>query len=97
MKRVAVVLAGMTALGLALASSAYANRAGYDYYAGYALDHYRDYIPVGTYDGYVPASYGEYTTTTYHDAPAYLGYRYRTVIHPANYDGAWMVPHRHRW
>jgi hypothetical protein len=90
MKRVAIVLATVTALG-GLASSAYANGPGYCYYSGYALDHCRDYIPVGTYDGYVPASYGQYTASTYHDAPVYLGYRYRTVIHPA-----WMV-HDRRW
>ena len=126
MKKVAIVLATVTALGLGslaatsaearvrgavapavagglvagavvggLASSAYAYGAGYGYWGGYALDHYRDYIPVGTYDGYIPASYTEYTT--YHDAPVYLGYRYRTVVHPAyaTYGGSRVIHHSH--
>ncbi len=123
MKRVAIVVATVTALGLGylaapapaearvrggiapavagglvaaavvggLASAAYGP--GYGYWGGYALDYYRDYIPVGTYDGYTPASYVEYTT--YHDAPVYLGYRYRTVVHPANYGGP--MHHRRHW
>jgi len=93
MKRIAIVLAVASAFAVGVPTpAAYA----FDgYYAGYALDHYRDYIPVATYDGYVPASYGEFTTSTYHDAPAYLGYRYRTVIHPANYHGARLIRHRH--
>jgi hypothetical protein len=96
MKRIAIVLATVTALGLGgLTSSAYAYGPGYGYYAGYALDHYRDYIPVATYDGYVPASYGEFATTTYHDAPAYLGYLYRTVIHPGYAGGPRVIHHRH--
>ena len=91
MKRIAIILAAAT--GFAVASpAAYAFDGGW--YAGYMFDHYRDYIPVATYDGYVPASYGEFTTSTYHDAPAYLGYRYHTVIHPANYHGPRRIRHR---
>ena len=97
MKGVAIVLATVTAVIGGFASSAYAHGPGYGYWGGYALDHYRDYIPVGTYDGYIPASYGEYMATTYHDAPAYLGYRYRIVVHPAyaTYGGRRVTHHRH--
>jgi hypothetical protein len=122
MKRVAIVLVTVTALGLGslaaapvearvrggvapavagglvagavvggVASSTYAYGSGYGYWGGYTLGYYRDYTPVGTYDGYIPVTHTQYTT--YNDGPVYLGYRYRTVVHPANDGGH----HRRHW
>jgi hypothetical protein len=95
MKKVAFVLATVTALGLISHAThpAYAYDPGYSW-GGYALDHYRDYAPIGTYDGYIPASYVE--RTTYNDPPVYLGYRYRIVAHPANYGGPGTIRHHRR-
>jgi len=80
MKSIAIGLVTLTAAIGGLASPVYAIGPGY--WGGYALGYNRDYIPVGTYDGYVPVSHTEYTT--YNDAPAYMGYRYRIVVHPAH-------------
>jgi hypothetical protein len=90
MKRVAIVLATVTAAIAGLASSANAHGPRYGYWGGYTFGYYRDYIPVGTYDGYIPVTHTEYTT--YNDAPVYLGYRYRTVVHPVH-----ASRHQLRW
>jgi hypothetical protein len=92
MKRVAIVLATVTAAIAGLASSANAHGPRYGYWGGYTFGYYRDYIPVGTYDGYIPVTHTEYTT--YNDPPVYMGYRYRTVVHPANYSGPRGRHHR---
>jgi len=85
MKRVAFILAMLTAAIGGLASPAQAHGPGYGYWGGYSLGYYRDYRPVGTYDGYIPATHVEYTT--YNDPPVYLGYREHTLVHPANFSG----------
>jgi len=90
MKRIAVVLATVTGAIGSLVSSANAHGFGYGYWGGYSLGYYRDYTPVGTYDGYIPVTHTRYTT--YNDAPAYLGYRYRIVVHPPH-----VKRHQLRW
>jgi hypothetical protein len=102
MRKAAMVLATVAAVGvsaLAAPASAYTWGPGYGYGTGYFYGYaFRDYIPVPTYDGYVPVAYGQYAATEYHDAPVYLGYRQHTVIHPAGYvGGPWTVHHRRHW
>ncbi|MGH6707594.1 MAG: hypothetical protein ACREEK_01365 [Bradyrhizobium sp.] len=82
MKRIAVVVVTATAAIGSFGSPANAHGPGYGYWGGYTFGYYRDYSPVGTYDGYIPVTHTEYTT--YNDAPAYMGYRYRIVVHPAH-------------
>lgn len=95
MKRVAFVLATVTAAIAGVATPAHAYGPGYGYWGGYSLGYYRDFTPVGTYDGYIPVTHTEYTT--YNDPPVYMGYRYRTVVHPANYSGPRGRYHRRHW